>query len=152
MWKRRAAPGLFPQRAHSGRDADARKHQTGAGASRATEVDDTVAEKGKDTGRAGRDRYAAPAAAARHSRNMRAPAAVPFSRETPISSAACLIEEADPTTSRFLHKVFHGAIEQVVVSMLNTSDPSPDELKQLAKIIADARRRKQRGQRQDKER
>jgi hypothetical protein len=37
------------------------------------------------------------------------------------------------------------------VSMLSTSDPSPDELKQLAKIIADARRRKQRERRQDKE-
>ena len=54
-------------------------------------------------------------------------------------------------TSRFLHQVFDGAIDQVVVSMLSTSDPSADELKQLAKIIADARSRKQREHRQDKE-
>ena len=46
-------------------------------------------------------------------------------------------------TSRFLNQVFDGAIDQVVVSMLSTSNPSPDELKQLAKIISDARRRKQ---------
>jgi len=54
-------------------------------------------------------------------------------------------------TSRFLRQVFDGAIDQVVVSMLSTSDPSPDELRQLEKIIAEARRRKQRQQRQDKE-
>jgi len=47
-------------------------------------------------------------------------------------------------TSRFLEQVFDGALDQVVVSMLNTADPSPEELKQLEKIIADARRRKQR--------
>ncbi len=53
--------------------------------------------------------------------------------------------------SRFLHQVFDGAIDQVVVSMLSTSDPSPDELRLLEKIIADARRRKQRAQRENKE-
>jgi BlaI family penicillinase repressor len=46
--------------------------------------------------------------------------------------------------SRFYHKVFDGALEQVVVSMLRTADPSPEELKQLEKIISAARRRKQR--------
>jgi predicted transcriptional regulator len=50
--------------------------------------------------------------------------------------------------SRFLKQVFDGAIDQVVVSMLSTADPSPEELRQLEKIIAAARRRKQRGQRQ----
>lgn len=54
-------------------------------------------------------------------------------------------------TSRFLHQVFDGAIDQVVLSMLSTSDPSPEELKQLEKIIAEARRRKQHEQRQNKE-
>jgi BlaI family penicillinase repressor len=54
-------------------------------------------------------------------------------------------------TSRFLHQVFDGAIDQVVLSMLSTSDASADELRQLEKIIAEARRRKQREQRQDKE-
>jgi BlaI family transcriptional regulator, penicillinase repressor len=49
-------------------------------------------------------------------------------------------------TSRFLQQVFDGALDQVVVSMLSTSDPSPDELKQLEEIIAETRRRKQREQ------
>ena len=52
-------------------------------------------------------------------------------------------------TSRFLKQVFDGAIDQVVVSMLSTSDPGQVELKQLAKIIADARRRKQREHSED---
>jgi BlaI family transcriptional regulator, penicillinase repressor len=47
-------------------------------------------------------------------------------------------------TSRFLEQVFDGAIDQVVVSMLSAADPSPDELRQLERIIAEARRRKQR--------
>jgi BlaI family transcriptional regulator, penicillinase repressor len=47
-------------------------------------------------------------------------------------------------TARFLQQVFDGALDQVVVSMLSTTDPSPEELKQLEKIIAAARRRKQR--------
>lgn len=52
-------------------------------------------------------------------------------------------------TSRFLDQVFDGALDQVVVSMLSTTDPSPEELKQLEKIIADARRRKQRDQQKE---
>lgn len=47
-------------------------------------------------------------------------------------------------TSRFLEQVFDGALDQVVVSMLHTADPGPDELKELEKIISEARRRKQR--------
>jgi BlaI family transcriptional regulator, penicillinase repressor len=54
-------------------------------------------------------------------------------------------------TSRFLQQVFDGAIDQVVVSMLSSADPGPEELKQLAKIIAEARRRKQRQEQQDRE-
>ena len=50
----------------------------------------------------------------------------------------------DRAASRFLHQVFDGAIDQVVVSMLSTANPDPDELRQLERIIADARRRKQR--------
>ena len=45
-------------------------------------------------------------------------------------------------TLRFLEQVFDGAIDQVVVSMLHTADPGPEELKQLEKIISEARRRK----------
>ena len=51
-------------------------------------------------------------------------------------------------TSSFVDRVFDGALYQVVVSMLSTADPNPEELRQLEKIIAAARRRKQR---QDKE-
>jgi predicted transcriptional regulator len=47
-------------------------------------------------------------------------------------------------TSRFLQQVFDGALDQVVVSMLSTTDLSAEELRQLEKIVAQARRRKQR--------
>jgi len=48
--------------------------------------------------------------------------------------------------SRFLQQVFDGAMDQVVVSMLSTTDASPDELRQLEKIISQARRQKQQRQ------
>jgi predicted transcriptional regulator len=50
----------------------------------------------------------------------------------------------DRATSRFVAKVFDGAIDQVVLSMINTANPNPEELKQIENIVADARRRKQR--------
>jgi BlaI family transcriptional regulator, penicillinase repressor len=46
--------------------------------------------------------------------------------------------------SRFLEHVFDGALDQVVASMISTANPNPEELKQIARIVADARRRKQR--------
>lgn len=52
-------------------------------------------------------------------------------------------------TSRFLQQVFDGAIDQVVVSMLSATDPGPAELRQLEKIIAEARRLKQRRQKEE---
>lgn len=45
--------------------------------------------------------------------------------------------------SRLLNQVFDGALDQFVVSLLKTSDPSPGELKQLEEIIAQARKRKE---------
>lgn len=48
----------------------------------------------------------------------------------------------DAEASRLLHRLFDGAVEQCVVSLLKTAEPSPEELKRLEKIIADARRRK----------
>ncbi|MGO9108810.1 MAG: BlaI/MecI/CopY family transcriptional regulator [Thermoguttaceae bacterium] len=54
-------------------------------------------------------------------------------------------------TSRFVDHVFDGAMDQVIVSMLSTADASPEELKQLEKIIAQNRRRKERQNRQKKE-
>lgn len=50
----------------------------------------------------------------------------------------------DRTTSSFVAKVFDGAIDQLVLSMISTANPNPDELKQIEKIVADVRRRKQR--------
>jgi BlaI family transcriptional regulator, penicillinase repressor len=50
----------------------------------------------------------------------------------------------DRAMSSFVAKVFDGAIDQLVLSMISTSNPNPDELKQIEKIITDARRRKQR--------
>lgn len=46
--------------------------------------------------------------------------------------------------SSFVAKVFDGAIDQLVLSMISTANPNPEELKQIEKIVADARRRKQR--------
>jgi BlaI family penicillinase repressor len=45
--------------------------------------------------------------------------------------------------SRLLDKVFDGALDQFVVSLLNSQNISAAELKKLERIIADARRRKQ---------
>jgi BlaI family transcriptional regulator, penicillinase repressor len=44
-------------------------------------------------------------------------------------------------TSRLLEKVFDGAIDQFVVSLLKSKKASTAELKQLEKIIANARRK-----------
>jgi BlaI family transcriptional regulator, penicillinase repressor len=46
-------------------------------------------------------------------------------------------------TSRLLDKVFDGALDQFVVSLINSKNVSAAELIKLEKIIADARRRKQ---------
>jgi BlaI family transcriptional regulator, penicillinase repressor len=46
-------------------------------------------------------------------------------------------------TSRLLDKVFDGALDQFVVSLINSKHVSAAELAKLEKIIADARRRQQ---------
>jgi predicted transcriptional regulator len=46
-------------------------------------------------------------------------------------------------SSRFLNKVFDGALDQLVLSVLRAKDASPDELKELERLIAKARRDKQ---------
>jgi predicted transcriptional regulator len=50
----------------------------------------------------------------------------------------------EQVTSRFLAKVFDGALDQFVLSMLRASDASADELRDLEKLIAAARARKRR--------
>ncbi len=48
----------------------------------------------------------------------------------------------EKVTSRFLNKVFDGALDQLVLSLLQAEDASPAELKQLERLIARARRDK----------
>ena len=46
-------------------------------------------------------------------------------------------------TSRFLHKVFDGCLDQLVLSLLKAEEISPEELKELERLIARQRRQKQ---------
>src|SRR4051794_13296009 len=48
----------------------------------------------------------------------------------------------DRVTSRLLHQVFDGALDQVVLSLLQAKDASEEELRGLERLIAEARRRK----------
>ena len=52
----------------------------------------------------------------------------------------------EKVTRRFLHKVFDGALDQMVLTMLRAGDASADELKELERLIAKARRQKQSGE------
>src|SRR5579871_1812102 len=49
----------------------------------------------------------------------------------------------EKVTRRFLHKVFDGALDQLVLSLLSAGDASAAELKELERLIARARRAKQ---------
>lgn len=55
------------------------------------------------------------------------------------------IYERDRVTSRLLDRVFDGALDQVVLSLLNVKDADERELRDLEKIIAAARKRKASG-------
>jgi BlaI family transcriptional regulator, penicillinase repressor len=52
------------------------------------------------------------------------------------------LHSRERVTSRFLNKIFDGAVDQLVLSLLRTQDVSPDELKDLERLIAKARREK----------
>lgn len=58
---------------------------------------------------------------------------------------ACSREQV---SSQFLHKVFDGALDQLVLSMLSAERVDANELKELEKLIADARKRRQAQDRQ----
>lgn len=45
--------------------------------------------------------------------------------------------------ARFLNKVFDGALDQFVLSILRARDADPQELQELQRLIAEARRKKQ---------
>ena len=49
----------------------------------------------------------------------------------------------EQVTRRFLHKVFDGALDQMVLSLLQAEDSSAAELKELERLIAKARKEKQ---------
>lgn len=48
----------------------------------------------------------------------------------------------DRAASRLLHRVFDGALDQVVLSLLESTDASAEELRGLERLIAAARKRK----------
>jgi predicted transcriptional regulator len=50
--------------------------------------------------------------------------------------------------SRFLDKVFDGALDEMVLTLLEAHDASPEELKELEQIIAKTRKQKQTRQRE----
>ncbi|MHB1425181.1 MAG: BlaI/MecI/CopY family transcriptional regulator [Gemmataceae bacterium] len=49
----------------------------------------------------------------------------------------------EKVTRRFLRKVFDGALDQMVLSLLQAENASADELKELERLIAKARQAKQ---------
>lgn len=49
----------------------------------------------------------------------------------------------EQVSSRFLHKVFNGALDQLVLSMLRAEKTDAQELIELEKLVADARKKKQ---------
>ena len=52
----------------------------------------------------------------------------------------------EDATSRFIDKLFDGAIDKYVLSMLSAENVSPDEMRDLEKIIAKARKSKQKNE------
>ena len=52
------------------------------------------------------------------------------------------IHSRDRVAARFLHRVFDGALDQVVLSLLQAKNPTEDELRELERMIASARKRK----------
>jgi BlaI family transcriptional regulator, penicillinase repressor len=52
------------------------------------------------------------------------------------------IYSRDRVASRLLHRVFDGALDQVVLSLLQASDAGAEELRGLERMIAAARKRK----------
>jgi BlaI family penicillinase repressor len=52
------------------------------------------------------------------------------------------IYSRDRVTARLLHRVFDGALDQAVLSLLQAKDATEDELRDLEQMIAEARKRK----------
>lgn len=52
----------------------------------------------------------------------------------------------EQVSSRFLDRVFDGALDKLVLNLLRAEDLSPDEMRDLERLIAKARREKQASQ------
>ena len=52
------------------------------------------------------------------------------------------IYSRDRVTARLLHRVFDGAIDEAVLSLLQAKDATDEELRALERMIAEARKRK----------
>jgi BlaI family transcriptional regulator, penicillinase repressor len=52
------------------------------------------------------------------------------------------IYSRDRVTARLLHRVFDGAIDEAVLSLLQAKDATEEELRALERMIAEARKRK----------
>ncbi len=55
----------------------------------------------------------------------------------------------EDATSRFVNKLFDGAVDRFVLSMISAEDVSADEMRDLEKMIAKARRAKEKQDRGD---
>ncbi|HVX10419.1 MAG TPA: BlaI/MecI/CopY family transcriptional regulator [Pirellulales bacterium] len=49
----------------------------------------------------------------------------------------------EQVSSRFLKRVFNGALDKLVLNMLQAEDVSPDEMRELERLIAKTRRQKE---------
>ena len=49
----------------------------------------------------------------------------------------------EQVSSRFLDRVFDGAIDKLVLNLLRAEDTTPDDMRELERLIAKARREKQ---------
>jgi BlaI family penicillinase repressor len=52
------------------------------------------------------------------------------------------VHTREQVSSRFLRRVFDGALETLVLNMLEAEDSSPEEMRELEQLIAKARRQK----------
>ena len=52
------------------------------------------------------------------------------------------VHTREQVSSRFLRRVFDGALEELVLNMLAAEDASPEEMRELEQLIAKARRQK----------
>lgn len=55
------------------------------------------------------------------------------------------VHTREQVSSRFLRRVFDGALDKLVLNMLDAENVSPDEMRALEQLIAKARRKKNKG-------